>query len=295
MGTSSGHSVTMLEPLEHSVVGLPVKEGTSSEHGAFRCGNAQCIGQRSWGSGGCFDPIEHSALVRGSHDVGESSVDGVTVSDLIEHSGVRESADPPSIGQLMRNSDVSRDWKDGRQDRMCDDNTPPDVQMEDRQLPPAEEEAIVVGAVGSAAPWFLTGWAGEVEVEFMIDTGCQVTILAASVFEHMCTSDPQMRARLRPCGRRLVSADSSPLAVKGEIELTIVFPGLSFDMLVVVANIGSGGTAGYGSSAVMFATSAGFTNGAIVGGRTIDTTVAPTEACSQRTSVFKDFGGAASG
>ena len=39
-------------------------------------------------------------------------------------------------------------------------------------------EAIVVGAVGLAAPWFLTGWAHDVEVEFIIDTGCQVTILA---------------------------------------------------------------------------------------------------------------------
>ena len=94
----------------------------------------------------------------------------------------------------MLNSDFSRYWKDGLQNRMCDDNTLPDVQMEDRQLPPGEEEAIVLGAVGSAAPWFLTGWADEVEIKFMIDTGCQVTILAASVFEHMCTSDPQMRA-----------------------------------------------------------------------------------------------------
>ena len=46
-----------------------------------------------------------------------------------------------------------------------------------------EGEAIIVGAVGSAAPWFPTGWTNEVEVEFMIDTGCQVTILATSVFE----------------------------------------------------------------------------------------------------------------
>ena len=42
--------------------------------------------------------------------------------------------------------------------------------------------AIIVGAVRSAAPWFLTGWTNDVEVEFMIDTGCQVTILATSVF-----------------------------------------------------------------------------------------------------------------
>ena len=46
-----------------------------------------------------------------------------------------------------------------------------------------EPEAIVVGAVSTGAPWFLTGWAEGTEVEFMIDTGCQVTILATSVFE----------------------------------------------------------------------------------------------------------------
>ena len=50
-----------------------------------------------------------------------------------------------------------------------------------------EPEAIVVGVVGTGAPWFLTGWAEEIEVEFMIDTWCQVTILATSVFEQMCT------------------------------------------------------------------------------------------------------------
>ena len=71
-----------------------------------------------------------------------------------------------------------------------------------------------MGAVGLAAPWFQTGWAEEVEIEFMIDTGCQVTILATSVFDRMCTSDPHVRSRLRLCGRRLVSADSSPLTVK---------------------------------------------------------------------------------
>ena len=61
----------------------------------------------------------------------------------------------------------------------------------------------------------------------MIDTGCQVTILATSVFERMCVADPQVRSRLHPCGRRLVSADSSPLTLKGALELNVVFPGLS--------------------------------------------------------------------
>ena len=55
---------------------------------------------------------------------------------------------------------------------------------------PEDGEAIVVRAVGSAAPWFLTGSANDIEVEFMIDTGCQVTILATSVFKRMCAADP---------------------------------------------------------------------------------------------------------
>ena len=73
----------------------------------------------------------------------------------------------------------------------------------------------------------------------MIDTGCQVTILSTTVFERMCTVDPAVRSALRPCRRRLVSADSSPLIVQGQLELAIVFPGLCCDMLFVVANIGS--------------------------------------------------------
>ena len=60
----------------------------------------------------------------------------------------------------------------------------------------------------------------------------------------MYAADPQVRSQLRPCGRQLVSADSSPLTVKGELKLTIVCPGLSCDMLLVVANIGSDGLMG---------------------------------------------------
>ena len=101
-----------------------------------------------------------------------------------------------------------------------------------------------MGAVGSAAPWFLTGWTNEVEVEFMIDTGCQVTILATSVFERMCMAHPEVRSRIRPCARRLLSADSSPLTVIGKIDLDVVFPGLKCSMCCVVASIGSDGLLG---------------------------------------------------
>ena len=45
-----------------------------------------------------------------------------------------------------------------------------------------EPEAIVVGAIGTGAPWFLTGWAEGTDIEFMIDNGCQVTVLVMLVF-----------------------------------------------------------------------------------------------------------------
>ena len=108
----------------------------------------------------------------------------------------------------------------------------------------AEGDAIMVGVVGSTAPWFLTGWTNDVEVEFMIDTGCQVTILATSLFEKMCKIHPQVRTGLVPCAQRLVSADSSPLTVMGRINLNVVFPGLRCDMCCVVASIGSDGLLG---------------------------------------------------
>ena len=95
-------------------------------------------------------------------------------------------------------------WSTERQTRF-------DVSREERQLPRDDNEAIVVGVVHSGAPWFLIGWAEGTEVKCMINTGCQVTIVATLVFKRMCVSDSRIRAQLRPCGRRLISADSSPL------------------------------------------------------------------------------------
>ena len=117
-------------------------------------------------------------------------------------------------------------------------------QLEYTESRPDSGEAIVVGAIGLAAPWFLTGWAHDVEIEFMIDTGCQVTILSATVFQRMCVVKPEVGSALQVCRRRLVSADSSPLTVQGQLELDIVFPGLCCGMLFVVANIGSDGLLG---------------------------------------------------
>ena len=60
----------------------------------------------------------------------------------------------------------------------------------------------------------------------------------------MCKVHPQVKDRLSPCTRRLVSADSSPLTVVGRINLNVVFPGLQCNMCCVVANIGLDGLLG---------------------------------------------------
>ena len=151
------------------------------------------------------EPLEHS-VVGVPIEVGDSFVD-VAGLNQIEHSGVSGPA-----YQLMMHLEVSGDWKTCQHDHTCDDSMPLDIRRTDKRPSPEEGEAIV------------TGWAEEVEIEFMIDTGCQVTILATSVFERMCAVDPQVRSQLCLCGRQLVLANSSPLTVKGELELTIVFP-----------------------------------------------------------------------
>ena len=147
-------------------------------------------------------------------------------------------ADLPPAARPVRSTGDLDDDLHRRGDGM---DIPHEVCTEGPELPQDSGEAIVVGAVGSAAPWFLTGWAEGVEVDFMINAGCQVTILATSVLERMCISDPRVRSRLRPCGRRLIYADSSPLTVRGELDMTVVFLGLSCDKILVVASIGSDG------------------------------------------------------
>ena len=55
----------------------------------------------------------------------------------------------------------------------------------------------------SRYPWFLTGWAEGTEIEFRIDTGCQVTILAMSVIQRMCVA----KTLVSSAGSALVAGD----------------------------------------------------------------------------------------
>ena len=102
---------------------------------------------------------------------------------------VWDMASLPSVNRSVQNTEDPSN-RDGDQHRRVDSmDTLPEICTERPEFPQNSDEAIVVGAVGSAAPWYLMGWAAGVEVEFMIDTGCQVTILATLVFEKMCVAD----------------------------------------------------------------------------------------------------------
>ena len=114
--------------------------------------------------------------------------DYVTMPDVVVLPDSIELGDPtvfvlPAMGAEM--SDIEECH--GDRDLAC---TEGDEHPEEQDLPRDNSEA----------PGFLTGWAEVTEVEFMIDTGCQVTILVTSVFERICTSDPRVRSGLGPCG-----------------------------------------------------------------------------------------------
>ena len=135
------------------------------------------------------DPLEHSGLIN-SNDV----VPKLVPLEPLEHS-VPEV--PQSRGDgLVSDMDTRVKLRSVCLSTVTLDTQGVDVPLLDDR--PETGEAIVVGAIGSAAPWFLPGWAHDVEVEFMIDTGCQVTILSTTVFDRMCTVDPRVRSKLQP-------------------------------------------------------------------------------------------------
>ena len=95
---------------------------------------------------------------------GDGSVGRVTIPNLLKHSNVSVPADPPSASHPMIHSEVSGDGGNGAQDHICEDSMLRDIRKEDKRPSPEDGEAIVVGTVGSAALWFLTGGAEEVEI-----------------------------------------------------------------------------------------------------------------------------------
>ena len=146
-------------------------------------------------------PLEHSGVKEGGRpEYGRTEFDCTAqeeeiVSHLLEHSGVVEWADisdglkkrsqPESFEICTDPAPVRKALEEELMEHSAPSGTPNEgSEPLNTDVPEETEdgEAIIVGAVGSAAPWFLTGWTNEVEVEFMIDTGCQVTILATSVF-----------------------------------------------------------------------------------------------------------------
>ena len=62
-----------------------------------------------------------------------------------------------------------------------------------------------------------------------------------SVWANVCCGSA-IQNRLQPCRWRLVSADS--LLVQGELGMSVAFPGLQCDMMLVVVSIGSEGLLG---------------------------------------------------
>ena len=165
--------ISVMEPLEHSIPDVAPVRGASSfirmavsnplEHSGLHITDDVGPGLVP------LEPLEHSVLVapREESDVSVTDVTDVVVLDPVEHSGVEMRVE--TMSACLPRVHTS-------------DHRGEDVRLEAERDQPEAGVAIVVGAVSSAASWFLTGWANDMEVDFMIDTGCQVTILATTVF-----------------------------------------------------------------------------------------------------------------
>ena len=159
-----------LEPLEHSVqdvnldsrlmkdeLGSGLLEHSVPDHAPI--GGAVPFVKMS-----VSDPLEHSGLIN-SDDV----VPKLVPLEPLEHS-VPEV--PQSQGDgLVSDMDTRVQLRSVCLPRVASDTQGVDVPpLDDRPEATRSRmetgEAIVVGAIGSVAPWFLTGWAHDVEVEF---------------------------------------------------------------------------------------------------------------------------------
>ena len=225
-------------------------------------------------------PIE----VTSSHPLEHSGVAGGTVVSI----GIRKRTMPESL-EKYTDPDAIRETSDNEPMGYSAHNGSPNEGSElfntDGTEDTEDGDAIMVGVVGSA------GWTNDVEVEFMIDTGFQVTILATSVFEKMCKIHPQVKSGLIPCTRRLVSADSSPLTVMGQINLNVAFPVLQCDMCCVVASIGSDGLLGTEALQSCLPHQLDLQTGPTMGRRSVDFTITPTETHPRRYWLVINGGG----
>ena len=114
-----------------------------------------------------------TADVASSADLAKDVTAGVaSLADLAEvvTAGVTPSVDPD--GDVTAGVTSMEEYKE--RDVVLSDVVLPQTDPDES---PAELETIVVCAVGTGAPWFLTGWAEGTEIEFMIDTGCRATRL----------------------------------------------------------------------------------------------------------------------
>ena len=115
------------------------------------------------------EPLEHSVPDRAPRR-GAVLCDRLTMLDPLEHS---VSVGPPQGGEeISSEEDTKAHPQPACVPRDASESQLVEVPLLDQPETAGSRsetgEAVVVGAIGSAAPWFLTGWAHEVEIDFMI-------------------------------------------------------------------------------------------------------------------------------
>ena len=147
--------MSVLEPLEHSLLEVSL-DGDDSSVDEVAVANPlehSGVGRDADSLSGMSvrEPLEHSVLV--VHlEVGDGSVGSMIVPDPLENLGISVQSDLLSSNLPTIHSEESRNGRNDPRDHLGEDSALQDLRKEVKRPPPEDGEAIVVGAVGSAAP-----------------------------------------------------------------------------------------------------------------------------------------------
>ena len=89
--------------------------------------------------------------------------------------------------------------------------------------------------------FYAPGQVEQIQVEWLIDTGCTITIVSSRSY-HLMQADE--RPQLKACTKQLLSADDSPITILGQAMMNIIVGKKLVQHTVIVADIADDGILG---------------------------------------------------
>ena len=109
-------------------------------------------------------------------------------------------------------------------------------------MAPVETQGTVYTTQSSG--WYLTGKVAGQVIDWIVDTGSEVTILRSSLYRKLRECDPTEVGELKTTSTRLLAANGDPITVLGAAEIVCEVSNTGIPINVIVADIGTDGLIG---------------------------------------------------